>query len=96
MTVRAEELWEGRDTHVILGGATDVAAFALDALPAVGLHCCHHHWGELQARRMPCGGRGASKTGAGNGGERGDLDNDKREPLGAGVLAGAALARGST
>lgn len=57
MTVRAEELWEGRDTHVILGGATDVAAFALDALPAVGLHCCHHHWGELQARRMPCGGR---------------------------------------
>lgn len=38
---------------VILGGAADVATLALDALPAVGLHCCHHHGGELQARRMP-------------------------------------------
>lgn len=46
----------GGDTHVILGGATDVAALALDALPAVGLHCCHHHGSELEAGRMPCGG----------------------------------------
>ena len=38
---------------IVLGGATDVAAFAFDALPAVGLHCCHHHRGELEAGRMP-------------------------------------------
>lgn len=35
-------------THVILWRATDIAAFALDALPAVGLHCGHHHRCELQ------------------------------------------------
>lgn len=59
-TVRAEEhAGRGRDTHVILGGATDVAALALDALPAVSLHCCHHHGGELQARRMPWWGGGS-------------------------------------
>lgn len=38
---------------VVLRGAADVAALALDALPAVGLHCCHHHRGELEAGRMP-------------------------------------------
>lgn len=35
---------------VVLGGAADVAALALDALPAVRLHGRHHHRGELQAR----------------------------------------------
>ena len=69
-TVKAEEhAGRGRDTHVILRGATDVAALALDALPAVGLHCCHHHGGELQARRMPCGGRGQVKQAARDRGE---------------------------
>lgn len=38
---------------VVLRGAADVAALALDALPAVGLHCCHHHRRELEAGRMP-------------------------------------------
>lgn len=35
--------------HVVLGGAADVAALALDALPAIGLHGCHHHRRELEA-----------------------------------------------
>lgn len=43
-------------THIILRGATQATGLALDALPAVGLHCCHHHGGELEAGRMPCGG----------------------------------------
>ena len=51
-------VWGG-DTHIVLGGAADVAALALDALPAVGLHGRHHHRGELQARRVPCGGWGS-------------------------------------
>lgn len=90
----------GGDTHVILGGATDVAALALNALPAVGLHCCHHYGSELEARRMPCGEE-ASESGAGHGAKRRDLlDCDSRgmlgsqEPLGnwCWVLAVVALA----
>lgn len=101
-TVRAEECaGRDRDTHVILGSATDVAAFTLDALPAVGLHCCHHHGCELQARRMPCAGEEQVKQEMEMGEKRGDLaDCDShwtsQEPLRARVLAVAALALGST
>lgn len=65
-------LGRGGDTHVILRGATDVAALALNALPAVGLHGCHHHGRELEARRMPCGGTGGlSEKGSWKGGRGG-------------------------
>lgn len=47
--------WEyHKKAHVVLWGSTNVAALALDALPAVGLHCSHHHWCELQACWMAC------------------------------------------
>lgn len=34
---------------VVLRCATNIAALALNALPAVSLHSCHHHGSELQA-----------------------------------------------
>lgn len=37
-------------SYIVLRCATNVAALALDALPAVGLHRSHHHGGELQTR----------------------------------------------
>lgn len=88
----------GGDTHVILGGAADVAALALNALPAVGLHCCHHHGGELEAGRMPCGGERANQGAEGWGAVRGpsyDSHWDAGEPraLRVWVSAGAALAQ---
>lgn len=39
-------------TDVVLGGATQAAGLALDALPAVSPHCCRHVDCELQAGRV--------------------------------------------
>lgn len=40
--------------YIILWGAANIAALALYALPAVRLHCSHHHWCKLQACRVAC------------------------------------------
>lgn len=37
-----------QSTYVVLGGATEAAGLALNALPLVGLHCRHHVVCELQ------------------------------------------------
>lgn len=56
--------WGG--THIILGGAADIAALALNALPAVRLDSRHHHGGELQAGGVPWeAGRTQVKAGEG-------------------------------
>ena len=43
---------------VVLAGAADGAALALDALPGVLLHRHDHVLGELQAGRVACNDRG--------------------------------------
>ena len=48
--------------HVVLGGATQGAGLALDALPLVRPHRLHHVLGELQTRRVAC--RGQSQVSA--------------------------------
>lgn len=47
-------LWS---THVVLRGSAHVAALALYALPAVGLHRRHHDGRELQTGRVACARR---------------------------------------
>ena len=88
----------GGGTHVVLGGAAEVAALALDALPAVGLHRCHHHGDELEAGRVPCGGeragQGAEDCGAARGpGEGSHQDAGEPRALRVWVPPGAALAQ---
>lgn len=51
-TARGSRGW----THIILRGATHVAALALYALPPVRLHSRHHYRGELQAGGVACVG----------------------------------------